>query len=62
MRQIDKYKNRKPTSFTLSVDTLKRLNDYATYKHTNKSQALTDLIWAAEMGGSDYGNKIQKSE
>lgn len=45
MRQIDKYKNRKPTSFTLSLDTLQQLNEYATKHHTNKSQALTDLIW-----------------
>ena len=47
MRQIDKYKNRKPTSFTLSLGTLQKLNEYAAIHHTNKSQAITDLIWSA---------------
>ena len=43
----NKYKKRKPTSFTLSEDTISKLDQYAKDHHTNKSQAITDLIWAA---------------
>lgn len=47
MKYTNKCRKRKPTSFTLSEDTLARLGKYAAKHHTNKSQAITDLIWAA---------------
>lgn len=46
MRHNNKDNKRKPTSFTLSNDTIEKLEQYAKEHHTNKSQAITDLIWA----------------
>lgn len=43
----NKHRKRKPTSFSLSANTIARLEQYAKEHHTNKSQAVTDLIWAA---------------
>lgn len=47
MNELKKVEKRKPTSFSLSADTIAKLEEYARNHHTNKSQAVTDLIWNA---------------
>lgn len=50
---------KKRINISVSLDTEKRLKQYALENHTTVSQAVTDWIWSVDVN-SNLENKVQK--
>lgn len=50
----------KQVTFTLTPETIARLEIYSTERHSSKSKAITDMIWNVRLEGELNSGKSKK--